>query len=174
MVHGWFLLFAPRARKCVSDGTPSARWMRSQPLHRVGLMISHFSSPGRQRESPFAFQGEPTGATARIPNSLPARRRASLPARRGASLPARRRASFAVGGKCGTSLQHRLAEPVIARGRSVRLCSASLTRRVPPRGGTQCVKSNLEDQTETRGFVLAAGMQDAILLELGWRTRGEK
>src|SRR6266851_1014566 len=35
MLHGWFLLLAPRARKCVSDGTPSARWMRSQPLHRV-------------------------------------------------------------------------------------------------------------------------------------------
>src|SRR5882762_11086621 len=35
MVHGWFLLFAPRARKCLSDGNPSARWRRSQPLHRV-------------------------------------------------------------------------------------------------------------------------------------------
>ena len=35
MVHGWFLLFAPRARKCLSDGNPSARWRGSQPLHRV-------------------------------------------------------------------------------------------------------------------------------------------
>src|SRR4051812_8845402 len=35
MVHGWLLLFALRARHCLSDGTPSARRERSQPLHPV-------------------------------------------------------------------------------------------------------------------------------------------
>src|SRR2546428_318048 len=79
-------------------------------------MIGHFSSRGptrvlrstssciprpRRRRSafPFAFQGEPTGATARSAGSL----------------PTRRRMSFALRGECGTSPQGRLAEPVIAR-----------------------------------------------------------
>src|SRR5438552_1150885 len=35
MLHGWFLLFAPRARKFLSDDKTSARRSRSQPLHRV-------------------------------------------------------------------------------------------------------------------------------------------
>jgi hypothetical protein len=44
MVHGWLLSFAPRARKCVSDGIPSARIGGSQPHHLVWASESTLSS----------------------------------------------------------------------------------------------------------------------------------